>query len=124
MFLALNMSFPRLDGGHSYKANIEREMYRDLRIDHILSRLARQISAHCFVDHFFLKGLSYLPNQQSPISTETSKHVLVVFNEFEIWAFEIFGTFQLSFAFQSATKAFQSGHADEIKHSDPFTGFK
>ena len=54
--------FPTV-GGHSYKANIEREMYRDLRIDHILSRLARQISAHCFVDQFFLKGLPYLPNQ-------------------------------------------------------------
>ena len=68
MFLVLNMSFPRLDGGHSYKANIEREMYRDLRIDHILSRLARQISAHCFVDHFFFKKALDLPNQHSPMS--------------------------------------------------------
>ena len=59
--------FPTVES-HCYKANIEREMQRDLRIDHILSRLARQISAHCFVDHFFFEKAFDLPNQHSPMS--------------------------------------------------------
>ena len=38
------------------------------------------------------------------ISTKTSKPGPVVFSEIEIQGFEVFGTFQLSFAYQSATK--------------------
>ena len=43
------------------------------------------------------------------ISTKTSKPGPVAFCEIEIYSFEVFGTFQLSFAYQSATKAVQSG---------------
>ena len=44
------------------------------------------------------------------ISTKTSKPGPVAFCEIEIYSFEVFGTFQLSFAYQSATKAVQSCH--------------
>ena len=36
----------------------------------------------------------------------------------------MFSTFQLSFAYQSATKAFQSGQTEGIKHWDLFPGIK
>lgn len=67
MFLALNISFPRLEVIVTRLIQRGKSLYRDLRIDHILSRLARQISAHCFVDHFFKRPLD-LPNQHSPMS--------------------------------------------------------
>ena len=44
------------------------------------------------------------------ISTKTSKPGPIAFSEIEIESFEVFGTFQLSFDYQSATKAVQSGH--------------
>ena len=39
------------------------------------------------------------------ISTKTSKLSPIPFRETEIYSFEVFGTFQLSFAYQSATKS-------------------
>ena len=47
---------------------------------------------------------------QVHISTKTSKPGPIAFSEIEIESFEVFGTFQLSFDYQSATKAVQSGH--------------
>jgi len=44
------------------------------------------------------------------ISNKSSKPGPVAFCEIEIHSFEVFGTFQLSFVYQSATKAVQSGH--------------
>ena len=48
-------------------------------------------------------------DEDTHISTKTSKPGPVAFCEIEIYSFEVFGTFQLSFAYQSATKAVQSG---------------
>ena len=44
------------------------------------------------------------------ISTKTSKPGPVAFSEIDLQSFEFFGTFQLSFTYQSATKAVLSGH--------------
>ena len=46
------------------------------------------------------------------VSTKTSNHGSIVFDEIEIEAFEIFGTFQLNFAHQHAPKAFQNSHTE------------
>ena len=58
------------------------------------------------------------------ISTKTSKHGPVAFGQTEIQGFKVFGTFQLSFGYQSATNAYQSGHTEGVKDGDPFPGLK
>ena len=59
--------FPTV-GGHCYKANIEREMYRDLRIDHILSRLAPTDFRSLLCRSIFFEKAFDLTNQHSPMS--------------------------------------------------------